>query len=255
MSRERPPKSNRNLGAKAGARSKRLRAAPKHDSVTVTRAVPMVSELDVDDLAQTREVQAVSLVGLLDAGEAVISERGFARSTVEDIANRAGVSLDVFHAHFGGKGALLRALSDRFVSQMIGAVDASTRTGSWQSSRVRDVVDIAVRSILEVVDERQGLVRAFLAHGATDRALAAGLRKIGAHMTSRLTHVMRDCQDASEGGASERTVGFALMLGAAIAHHSVLVGSDWSGLGFTREQVAEETTRAISAYLATKTPS
>jgi hypothetical protein len=50
----------------------------------------------------------------------------------------------------------------------------------------------AVRTILDVVQERQGLVRAFLAHGATDRALAAGLRQIGTHMTSRLVMALRE---------------------------------------------------------------
>src|SRR5689334_13678774 len=128
MARARYPKS-----------SKKTRVAPKHDSLAETRAVPAV-----DELAETREGQVVSLVGLLDAGEAVIVERGFARTTVDDVAQRAGVSVDVFHAHFAGTGALLRALNDRFVDQMIAAVDASTRTGSWSSSRVRDVVEIAV---------------------------------------------------------------------------------------------------------------
>jgi hypothetical protein len=83
----------------------------------------------------------------------------------------------VFHAHFPGKGALR----------------------SWTNSRVQDVVEIAVRTILDVVDERQGLVRAFLAHGATDR--------------------------------------------------------DWAGIGFTREELTDELTTAISAYLAARQPS
>jgi len=145
------------------SKSEKMRAAAKADLLSQTRAAPAV-----DELAETREGHVVSLVALLDAGEAAIVERGFARTTIEDVATRAGVSVDVFHAHFPGKGALLRALNDRFVDQMLAAVDASTRTGSWSTSRVRDVVEIAVRTILDVVDERQGLVRAFLAHGATD---------------------------------------------------------------------------------------
>lgn len=231
-------------------KSKKARAAQKHDSLAVTRAVPAV-----DELSETREGNVVSRVVLLDAGEAVISERGFARSTVEDIAASAGVSVDVFHAHFAGKGALLRALNERFVDQMIAAVDASTRSGSWSNSGVRDVVEIAVRTILEVVEERQGIVRAFLAHGATDRALAVGLRKIGTHMTSRLLAALGDCPDGKRSAADPRSVGFSLLLSVALAHHCVLVGEGWEGVGLTREQLTEELTTAVSAYLASRSPS
>ena len=233
------------------AKSKKMRAAKKHDSLAATRAAPAI----VDDLAVTREGHVISLLELLDAGEAVIVERGFARTTIEDVAQRAGVSVDVFHAHFAGKGALLRALNDRFVDQMIAAVDASTATGSWSTSRVKDVVEIAVRTILDVVEERGGLVRAFLSHGATDRSLAEGLRKIGNHMTAKLVTALASCTDAKESPGTPRTVGFSLLVSVALAHHCVLVGEEWAGVGLTRAELTDELTTAISAYLAARRPS
>jgi len=239
MSRPRPPKS------------KKVRSAAKHDSLASTRTAPIV----VDELAETREGHVVSLIDLLDAGEAAIGERGFARTTIEDVALRAGVSVDVFHAHFASKGALLRALNARFVDQMIAAVDASTGTGSWSTSRVHDVVEIAVRTILDVVQDRGGLVRAFLSHGATDRSLAEGLRKIGTHMTAKLVTALGSCTDAKESPGTPRTVGFSLLLSVALAHHCVLVGEEWAGVGLTREELTEELTTAISAYLAARRPS
>jgi AcrR family transcriptional regulator len=229
-------------------KSKQTRAAAPHDSLAQTRAVPAI-----DELAQTREGGVVSNVALLDAGELEIGLRGFARTKVEHVAERAGVSVDVFRAHFAGMGALLRALNTRFVEQMMAAVDASTASGSWRGARVRDVVEIAVRSILEVVQDRQGLVRAFLAHGTTDRALANGLRRIGAHMTDRLVVALRECSDAP--APRDRTVAFSLLLSVALAHHSILVGDDWSGVRFTRDELAEEASRVIGAYLAERVPS
>jgi AcrR family transcriptional regulator len=229
-------------------KSKKTRTAAPHDSLAATRAVPAI-----DELAETREGRVASNVILLDAGELEIGTRGFARTKVEHVAERAGVSIDVFHAHFAGMGALLRALNARFVDQMVATVDAATASGSWRGSRVRDVVEIAVRTILDVVHDRQGLVRAFLAHGATDRALALGLRKIGTHMTSRLVVALRECTDAPV--AQDRSVAFSLLLSAALAHHCILVGEDWAGVEFSREELAEEASRAISAYLAGRSPS
>lgn len=204
-------------------------------------------------LDSTREAPAISRKAILDAGEAVISKRGFALTRVEDVAQAAGISAAAFRVHFPGTGALLRALNERFVEQMTGAIDASTRSGSWASSRVTDVVEIAVRTIIDVVFQRQGLVRAFLAHGATDRSLAGGLNKIGNHFTKRLVAALAECEDAPRGGV--RPVAFSLLLSVALAHHCILVGESWAGVGFTREEVAEEASRAITAYLGARAPS
>jgi AcrR family transcriptional regulator len=184
---------------------------------------------------------------LLAAAEAAITDKGFARATVEDIATRAKTTVDIFYAHFQGKGAVLRALNDEFVEQMLRTADDSTQPGIWTGAAARDVVEVAVRTILDVVIERRGLVRAFLAHGATDPALAAGLRRIGTHLSARLIAVLGECRDVPS--RPSRSVAFCLLLSVALAHHYVLVGDEWSGVAFSKDQLAEEMTRAITAYL------
>jgi AcrR family transcriptional regulator len=184
---------------------------------------------------------------LLAAGEAVITEKGFARSTVEEVAERAKLGTDVFHQHFQGMGALLRGLSAMFVEQMITVQEQSTHAGIWKGAPARDVVEVAVRSIIDVVIERKGLVRAFLAHGATDASLGADLRKIGTHLSQRLIGVMAECTNAP--ARPTRAIAFSLLVSVALAHHYILVGDEWSGVSFTKEQLAEETSRLVCAYL------
>jgi AcrR family transcriptional regulator len=184
---------------------------------------------------------------LLAAAEAAIAEKGFARTTVDDVAARAKLGTDVFYTHFQGMGALLRALSEQFAEQMIGVTDQSTRTGIWKGAAARDVVEVAVRSILDVVIERGGLVRAFLAHGATDPALAADLRRIGTHMAQRIIATLAECTDVP--ARPSRAIAFSLLTAVALAHHYILVGDEWSGVSFTKEQLTEEASRAICAYL------
>ena len=184
---------------------------------------------------------------LLVAGEAVITEKGFVRSTVEEISERAGVTPAVFYAHFQGMGALLRALSRVFVEQMTNVTDQSTGSGIWKGAAAREVVEVAVRSILDVVIERKGLVRALLTHGATDGSLAADLRTIGTHLSTRLIAVLAECTDVP--ARPSRAIAFSLLVSVALAHHYILVGDEWSGVAFSREQLAEEASRAICAYL------
>ena len=161
------------------------------------------------------------------------------------------MSVDVFYAHFQGKGALLRALNERFVEKVVTTIDDAIPTGVWANARARDILDLAVRSILDVVFEHEGLLRAFLAHGATDRSLAEGLKKIGSRLAERLGRALAETVDGRV--VEPRQLALALVLAVGVAHHYVLVGDSWSGEAFSRDELAHETVRAISAYLALDT--
>src|SRR5689334_8023738 len=118
--------------------SRSIRAARKSGK----RASTALEE--IDELATTREAPAGHRLAIMDAGEAVIGEKGFVRATVDDISQRAGVTSDVFYGHFAGKGALLRALNERFCEQAIAVTDQATKSGIWTNATARDVVELAV---------------------------------------------------------------------------------------------------------------
>ena len=196
----------------------------------------------IDPAVADRERRA-----LLDAAAALIEEQGFAYVDADAIAARANVEVHVFHSHFRGMGALLRALSARFTEQMLTVIEQSTQSGIWAGAAARDVVEVAVRSILDVVIERKALVGAFLSNSTTDPQLAADLRKVGTHIARRVVATFAECRNVPARPA--RSVAFSLLLTASIAHHHILVGDGWTGVSFTPEQLTEEATRAICAYL------
>lgn len=208
-----------------------------------------------DDLAATREAPAaLPRLSLLAAGEAVITEKGFARTTVEEIAARAGVSADVFHAHFTGKGALLRALCDRWVEQMTTVTTDATRSGLWTSASPGEVIDVAARSAIDAIYDHAAIVRAVLAHGATDPSLTASLRKIGSLLTRRVVKVIKDNRRKGDARIDERQVSFCLLTAIALAHHAILVGADSTGTPFDKDELAAEASKAIAAYLGPMSP-
>src|SRR3954449_7967513 len=49
---------------------------------------------------------------ILDAAAALFLDRGYARTTMKDVADAAGVARDTVHAVFGSKARLLTALID-----------------------------------------------------------------------------------------------------------------------------------------------
>ena len=59
------------------------------------------------------EQAARTRVRILDAAADLFLERGYGRTTMKDIADRAGVARDTVHAVFGSKARVLTALIDR----------------------------------------------------------------------------------------------------------------------------------------------
>ena len=211
--------------------------------------------LKEDPLEETTEAPAaLPRLSLLAAGEAAIAEKGFARATVEDIAARAGVSVDVFYAHFSGKGALLRAMCDRWVQQMTTVTNDATRSGIWDTASPSEMIDVAARSAIDAIYDHAPLVRAVLAHGATDASLAAYLKKIGTLLTRRVTKIIKETKAKTQKHIGEREVAFCLLTAIALAHHAILVGADSTGHPFSRDEVATEASRAIAAYLGLPPP-
>jgi AcrR family transcriptional regulator len=65
---------------------------------------------------------------LTEAAMALFAERGYAKTTVEDIAARAGLTERTFFNHFADKREVLFAGSEHFVSQIVDAVRAAPKS-------------------------------------------------------------------------------------------------------------------------------
>ena len=66
---------------------------------------------------------------LVDLAQRLFLERGYERTTVNDVIDAAGVSKGAFYHHFRAKEELLEAIAERFARQSLkamGAVRADT---------------------------------------------------------------------------------------------------------------------------------
>ncbi|RNE48549.1 TetR/AcrR family transcriptional regulator [Corynebacterium alimapuense] len=85
---------------------------------------------------------------LISIGRTVFAERGFEGSSVEEIAQRAGVSKPVVYEHFGGKEGLYAVVVDR---EMITLEKIITSSLSKGRSRAR--IEQAVIALLTYVED------------------------------------------------------------------------------------------------------
>jgi AcrR family transcriptional regulator len=91
---------------------------------------------------------------LTEAAMALFAERGYAKTTVGDIAARAGLTERTFFNHFSDKREVLFAGSEQFVNHIVDAVRAGPT-----SRRPLDVVVAAYESTNDFFEERRPFAR------------------------------------------------------------------------------------------------
>jgi AcrR family transcriptional regulator len=104
---------------------------------------------------------------LLGIGRTAFAEKGFDAVTVEELAQRAGVTKPIVYEHFGGKEGIYAVILDREVSRLL---ELMTVALAAQGARAR--VEAAVDAFLGYIEERPDGFRVLLRD--TSRTEAAG---------------------------------------------------------------------------------
>jgi AcrR family transcriptional regulator len=85
---------------------------------------------------------------LLDIGRSLFAAKGFDGTSVEEIAERAGVSKPVVYEHFGGKEGLYAVVVDREVRRLLDRI-----TQSLSGEHPRELLEQAAGGLLEYVEK------------------------------------------------------------------------------------------------------
>jgi AcrR family transcriptional regulator len=117
---------------------------------------------------------------IVTAARAEFAERGFAATSIRDIARRAGMSLSALYHYYPGKQDLLYAIVDEVTTAYFAACEAElAKTGEGPADRLEALVTATVRFRVEhparsgvVINELRSLTPANLAQyqARTDHA-------------------------------------------------------------------------------------
>ena len=161
-----------------------------------------------------RRAPDVSRGEILDAALACFAARGYHETSVDDIAERAGLSKGAIYWHFAGKRELFLALVDRFSDRALAEFDAVADAPDWRGAlhevfaRVRQQFEagmpyfkLGLEYIAQSARDDDIRVRAERAHGvwraAMEKPIARGvadgtLRAISAAEVGLLLDAMID---------------------------------------------------------------
>jgi AcrR family transcriptional regulator len=91
----------------------------------------------IEDFEHGRVPRAVRERQLVELAEQLFAERGFARTSMEELARRAGVTKPVVYELFGSKDGLFRACVDRAIERMADSVVEAFRSETEPEARLR----------------------------------------------------------------------------------------------------------------------
>jgi AcrR family transcriptional regulator len=138
---------------------------------TVKPRRPYSSALRTEQARQTR-------ARMLDAAQGVFAERGYASSTIEAIALKAGVAIDTVYAGFGSKRGLLSALMDVRVGgddQPIALLERSGPQGVRRETNQKHQLEAFAKDITPVIERARPVDDIMRGAAAVDPEIA-GLR-------------------------------------------------------------------------------
>lgn len=123
---------------------------------------------------------------LIEVGREVFAERGYAATSVEEIAARAKVSKPILYGHFGGKEGLYAVVVDREMEYILNRIAEAVTSGS---PRAR--LEKATLAYLTYVKERpQGF--AVLLRDAPQQQLNGGMPALMYELADRIGDVFTE---------------------------------------------------------------
>jgi AcrR family transcriptional regulator len=156
-------------------------------SVTYSREIPSSTVIARKNLRLPRAERRSQL---LEVSRGVFAERGFEAATLEEIAERAGVTRPIVYEHFGDKQRLFEAV----VSAEIARVEAAVGDAIAAPGQPRDVLERGLRAFFAYVREHpEG--HAVLTRDApihlSDAGLGVMLDGLAARISEAIARVIR----------------------------------------------------------------
>jgi AcrR family transcriptional regulator len=96
-------------------------------------------------LKRRAETAAATRLRIIDAAAAVYRERGVTNATIQAIAQRADVSRGTVLNHFGGTDALLEAVLDQAIEEIVYPSARDLAGATTIEARIRRFVDVTYR--------------------------------------------------------------------------------------------------------------
>jgi AcrR family transcriptional regulator len=196
-----------------------------------------------------------SLERVLEASIRLLEENGFDAFTIQDVSQRADVSVGAIYARFGNKESLLRAVHRHAMETIRDEHGAVADVDGKPSGPARDVIGGAVRTVAEIFRAHQELLRAFMHLGAVDDEIAKRGSESSTDLARQFEETVLHRRDAITHPDPEKAVDVAFRMTYCTFARQVMYGPTFeSDRVIQWEDLIEEVGAACAAYLLQERP-
>jgi AcrR family transcriptional regulator len=194
--------------------------------------------------ARPRRSRASTRERLFQAAVTLIAERDFSATTVEDIAERAGVAKGTVYYNFASKNELFEELLRHGVELLTADLQAAAERSAAAGGRAVDALDAMVRAGLAFIDHYPAFTQLYVAElWRTNRAWNSTLMVVREKAVAVVESALRT--GVAKGELSEE---IDIQLTAAALVGMVLVAAlDWKA--FQSERSLDDVHAALSLLL------
>lgn len=195
-----------------------------------------------------------TLERLLDAAEQMMDFVGLEGATVPAIAAGAGVSVGAVYKRFPDKDALLRAVYERFFTDLLAANQFALDPAKWVDTPTIELVTTLVAGMVDGYRSRKSLIRALLLYAEThtDSEFREHAEKLRLETFQLFEAVLRDRREDIGHPHPERAIRFAVVLIGHALQSSVVSGMGSRDLLSSGTETAAELAKIIVGYLRIK---
>ena len=185
---------------------------------------------------------------ILDASEHLFAARGFAATTIKQIARRAGVNSALLYYYFTDKDTLYREMLQRLIRQMISSGMSELDRAQGPEQRLAAFVKRQARFLVEHPNLPKLMVREMADHDAA-RAEAI-IAEMAATMFRGLCELIREGQHAKRFRADLAPEFAAISTISQIAYFAIARPAVAILLGYKRRQLPAATIAEFSDHAA-----
>jgi AcrR family transcriptional regulator len=195
-----------------------------------------------------------TLERLLDAAEQLLDFVGLEGATIPAIAVGAGVSVGNVYKRFPNKDALLRAVYERFFTELLAANQFALDPAKWVDTPTIELVTTLVAGMVNDYRSRRSLIRALMLYAQThtDSEFRARAEKLRLESFQLFEAVLRDRRQDIAHPYPERAIRFVVGLIGHALQSSVVSEPGTRDVLSSGSETAAELAKMVVVYLRVK---
>jgi AcrR family transcriptional regulator len=194
-----------------------------------------------------------SLERVLEASTKLLEEKGFEAFTVQEVSQRAEVSVGAIYARFGNKENLLRAVHAHAMDAIRSEHEAIAAPDGRTAGAVREVISGAVGTVAGIFQGNEQLLSAFMHVGAVDDEIAKRGSQVSIDLARRFAATVLVHRNKIRHPDPEKAVDVAYRMAYCTFARQVMYGPTFeSDRPISWPDLVEEVGSACAAYLLEK---